>query len=676
VIGIDEDAEVDSPQDPSLNFYATGQDGKALKLHKRVASVAIGVGGQQWQEAFEEEISEYTDEQIIAMAPFHFIGRGIAGIDEMAQVLHDSNDSQVYFGVLQIQIGDGTFARYKNIFIHFQGEKMKAIARAKANRRLALAKDIIGACNAPLVVTNAQQFTVEWVFEELKRVFEGDNIAYKGKGQMTDLNTLRVNYKARMEKAKAEAEEERQRMLLEKEHMEKEAKRQAAEEEQRRMEELKREAEAKKRAMENDKKRKAEEERRLRHEREEQERLQQAEAEKKRLEEELKKNPNANVEDLKPTKTKKKKKGRKKKKKDDWSDDRPWTPQRVLDCIHSDISPFNWGLFKPSQKEVKPIKWGHGNLNVLRAELKDDQVQYGLMRLSFGSGRFRRNYWVYFLWTPDTMTMEHKKGRLRSKHVSFNGEMQRMLAPWNISLTVETKEKVTIKDWIMRVKRTVVIDGDDDKFTEEEYQRALEEEAKYIAELKAKEQAAKIQRDKEEQIEKLKNMQEETVKRKQKAERRQSAEFTKLNLKAVKINLGMPAPDNHPASTPIMDHDGHYSMDLRFSNVADQKMLDAANDANDANEDETKHASGDDEEEEEEEEREPSPEPVIELSAEEIAVLDAERKRKEVIELAKRQENEMKYRDVLQSKLVLESVELVKRTSEKLCWILFAPQRL
>merc|ERR1712129_495344 len=78
---------------------------------------------------------------------------------------------------------------------------------------------------------------------------------------------------------------------------------------------------------------------------------------------------------------------------------------------------------------------------------------------------------------------------------------------------------------------------------------------------------------------------------------------------------------------------------------------------------------------EDEKEREPSPEPVIELSAEELAVLEEERKKKEKEELAKRTENELKYRRVLQAKMVLESVELCKRTGERLCWVLFAPRK-
>ena len=67
---------------------------------------------------------------------------------------------------------------------------MRPLQRAKANKKLSAAKEIIGHTHAPLDVPNQETFTVEWVFNDLKRVFEGDNINYQGKGKATDLNTV------------------------------------------------------------------------------------------------------------------------------------------------------------------------------------------------------------------------------------------------------------------------------------------------------------------------------------------------------------------------------------------------------------------------------------------------------------------------------------------------------
>ena len=278
----DEDAEInddDLDQSSAMSFFATGSDGKVIKLHERVASIPISMMGQQFQQALEEEIKDYSDDQVRALAPFDLVGRGIAGIDEMRAAMCASDD-RVQFGMIQIEIGEGTFKRYKNVFVHFQGDKMKALKRAQANRKLAAAKDIIGHTHASLIVPNAQTFTVEWLFKELKNAFTADNIAYKGKGKQSDINSLKVNYKLRMQKAAVEAAAERKRLEAEQAKLLKEAQARALEEERERLEALKREMAQRKREELERAKAAAEEERRLRKEREEQERLQR-EAEEK-----------------------------------------------------------------------------------------------------------------------------------------------------------------------------------------------------------------------------------------------------------------------------------------------------------------------------------------------------------------------------------------------------------
>eukprot|EP01084_Bolivina_argentea_P050093 92105_1 len=588
------------------------------------------------------------------------------------------DDNRVLFGLLQIQIGEGTFARYKNIFVHFQGEKMKILARARANKRLAVAKELIGHTHAPLVVNSRESFTVAFVFKELERIFVADSIAgYQSSGgKQQDINSLRIDYQKRMEQAKLEAQEQQMRLMQERLRLEREAKEKALEEEAKRLEELKAEAERQKMQMEREKKEKAEEERRLRHEREEKERLERKrlreEEEEKELQQRMAANPDANKEEeLKEIKAKKKKKRRRKKrkKKDDWGDDKPWTPERVLSAIHAPMSPVNWGLFKPSRKQLIPVKWGHGALNELRSELKDDEVQYGLMRLSFGSGKFKRSTWVYFLWTPDTMSIIHKKNQKRMKHVSYNGAMQNILKPWTVSLTAETKEKVTIDEWILRVKKVVVVDGDEE-ITEESFRKALEDENEYIAQLKAKEKQM-IEKQKEEEMRSKMEQMEETKRLRQlAADRKQSNLYTRVELKQVDSNT---KPES--VKTPTLGLDGNYYFNHEVDYDAIQAQALAAQKEREKksqeerdkmiqsvqqNDDDSTATDDDDEEEE----REPSPEPVIELTEEELAQIEEQRKKKEAEELAKRTQNEMEYRRVLQSKMVLESVELVKRTGE------------
>ena len=92
-------------------------------------------------------------------------------------------------------------------------------------------------------------------------------------------------------------------------------------------------------------------------------RLEEEEAQKLKDEEEQKAKDEA--------KKKKKRKtvhGRRKtrKKKDDWSDDREWSGERIVSCIHAETSPMNWAVFSPSNEKILPMAYGHGDLNDLR----------------------------------------------------------------------------------------------------------------------------------------------------------------------------------------------------------------------------------------------------------------------------------------------------------------------
>merc|ERR1711971_408222 len=159
-------------------------------------------------------------------------------------------------------------------------------------------------------------------------------------------------------------------------------------------------------------------------------------------------------------------------------------------------------------------------------------------------------------------------------------------------------------------------------------------------------------RKQEEEKAKMEQMRIDSKKRKERSMQIQSTEFTKLQLKAVNGAI-----KNEIYKTHTPDEDGNFYVDA-YANVDSEKQSgngdeskDEQKEDNDAkNEDVVDlNAEVDEEEEyeessEDEKEREPSPEPVIELTAEELAVLEAERKKKETEELAKRTKNELKYR--------------------------------
>ncbi|ETO24310.1 actin binding protein, partial [Reticulomyxa filosa] len=124
-------------------------------------------------EKVEEEKVEFRKKY-----PFDLVGRGVAGVDEMREYL---DDTKVYFGLLQIKVGTGSFARSKNIFIHFNGDKHpKPLQRSQANKKLKAAKDMMSPWHAELVLANKKECTIDEIFSRTKNAFVADNLGSEG----------------------------------------------------------------------------------------------------------------------------------------------------------------------------------------------------------------------------------------------------------------------------------------------------------------------------------------------------------------------------------------------------------------------------------------------------------------------------------------------------------------
>ena len=79
-----------------------------------------------------------------------------------------------------------------------------------------------------------------------------------------------------------------------------------------------------------------------------------------------------------------------------------WSAERIKSEIQSDeYTHINWALFKPSEKKLIVLDYGHGGAEVVREHLKqrDNEVVYGLMRftLDFLSGS-KMSKWLFFVW--------------------------------------------------------------------------------------------------------------------------------------------------------------------------------------------------------------------------------------------------------------------------------------
>lgn len=155
--------------------------------------------------------------------------------------------------------------------------------------------------------------------------------------------------------------------------------------------------------------------------------------------------------------------------------------QEILNLIHEDMSWVNWALFKPTSKKLKLYhedSFGGGTIYAMRKHLSENEVLFGLLRMSFGVVPYRRSHFVMFTWVGPKL-----KRVKRGKLIARKPRMYEMLQPHNIQLELINIEQVTVENIITRVRNIVTIDGEDDESAEiaeakliEEFEKALAEE--------------------------------------------------------------------------------------------------------------------------------------------------------------------------------------------------------
>merc|ERR1712176_630623 len=124
-----------------------------------------------------------------------------------------------------------------------------------------------------------------------------------------------------------------------------------------------------------------------------------------------------------------------------------------------------------------------GTIFAMKEYLKDSEVYFGLLRMSFGKQPYRRSWTVMFHWTGPGVGLV-KRGKLNAK----KGKISEMLRPFSCAITLNQIEDVTVENVIQRARKIFVVDGDDDDDTEAsnesmlaQFKAALEEEEKVNA---------------------------------------------------------------------------------------------------------------------------------------------------------------------------------------------------
>eukprot|EP01012_Entosiphon_sulcatum_P027614 TRINITY_DN33291_c0_g1_i1.p1 TRINITY_DN33291_c0_g1~~TRINITY_DN33291_c0_g1_i1.p1 ORF type:complete len:364 (+),score=77.61 TRINITY_DN33291_c0_g1_i1:38-1093(+) len=126
--------------------------------------------------------------------------------------------------------------------------------------------------------------------------------------------------------------------------------------------------------------------------------------------------------------------------------------EKVLQAIREPTGPFNWALFHPGVP-LKLVNAGSLSLPEMQEYIPEDNVLYGILRMGFGLGQFRRTKWVFIHWVG-AKTPPVKRG----KASAASGEMNQALKPHNVGVELASPDDLELQAFVERVKRSFVVD--------------------------------------------------------------------------------------------------------------------------------------------------------------------------------------------------------------------------
>jgi len=136
-----------------------------------------------------------------SQAEFTVVGRGMAGLEDMKEIL---DDRKVWYGLFKVQIGSGNFMRTKQIFINFLGEKCTAMKRGRAVRLRPFAEKALGYSNASVTFHSQEDCTYEGFWTQVGNIFATDHLNVKKKGWSWE--KAKLEYEKKMARKKKEIE--------------------------------------------------------------------------------------------------------------------------------------------------------------------------------------------------------------------------------------------------------------------------------------------------------------------------------------------------------------------------------------------------------------------------------------------------------------------------------------
>eukprot|EP01060_Flectonema_neradi_P029738 TRINITY_DN4174_c0_g1_i3.p1 TRINITY_DN4174_c0_g1~~TRINITY_DN4174_c0_g1_i3.p1 ORF type:complete len:607 (+),score=165.11 TRINITY_DN4174_c0_g1_i3:109-1821(+) len=125
----------------------------------------------------------------------------------------------------------------------------------------------------------------------------------------------------------------------------------------------------------------------------------------------------------------------------------------VMKEIRKPLGAMNWALFEADPSALKLIDAGSDSIPEMQSNLDDSKVMFGIIRLGFGMGSFRRTKWVCVTFVGSSIGAV-----ARGKALNNKGELEMMLKPHQVSIEIQGSEDLTVEGVIEKVRPYVVSD--------------------------------------------------------------------------------------------------------------------------------------------------------------------------------------------------------------------------
>jgi hypothetical protein len=150
----------------------------------------------------------------------------------------------------------------------------------------------------------------------------------------------------------------------------------------------------------------------------------------------------------------------------------------VANAVRADAGAFNWYLIRGDANGASEVfNAGGGSLEEMKKSLVSDEVLFGLLRMGFGRGAFRRVKHIFIHWSGADVN-PLKRGQYNANEEGI----RKLVGAVNLSHFATEIDEINLNDLLDKVKAKVVLDGEaiddvEDLFSLESYMVSCEEDA-------------------------------------------------------------------------------------------------------------------------------------------------------------------------------------------------------